>query len=152
MYMNVKGNDYFQTPDDLYNQLNSIFNFTLDAACTRQNCKCEKGIYHDMGLDALDVSWAGERVFLNPPFSQKADFIQKAYEEVMLGRCPICVMILPSNCMDSVAFQKYIYKQFFYEILAGRVAFIDPTTQKPMVGNNSGTVIVYFKKDIKRSL
>lgn len=150
MKMNVKGNDNFRTPDHLFEQLNRIFNFTLDAACTRENCKCEYGIFHDEGMDALTRSWGGARVFCNPPFSKKADFIKKAYEEVMFGNCPICVMVLPSNCQDSKAFQQYIKKNFFYETLSGRVAFIDPETKKPMKGNNSGTTIVYFKKDITR--
>jgi len=60
------------------------------------------------------------------------------------------VMILPSNCQDSQAFQKYIKKNFFYETLAGRVSFIHPETGQQMKGNNSGTTIVYFKKDITR--
>lgn len=148
--MNVKGNDNFRTPDHVFNQLNSIFNFTLDAACTFEDCKCSKGFYHDEGIDALKISWGGERVFCNPPFSQKAAFIEKAYNEVINGDCPICVMVLPSNCQDSKAFQSFIKKNFFYETLSGRVAFIDPETKQPMKGNNSGTTIVYFKKDITR--
>lgn len=150
MKMNVKGNDNFRTPDHVFNQLNSIFNFTLDAACTFEDCKCPKGFYHDEGIDALKISWGGERVFCNPPFSQKAAFIEKAYNEVINGDCPICVMVLPSNCQDSKAFQSFIKKNFFYETLSGRVAFIDPKTKQPMKGNNSGTTIVYFKKDITR--
>lgn len=59
MKMNVKGNDCFETPDNLYNQLNRIFNFTLDAACTRANCKAPRGFYHDEGVDALSMSWGG---------------------------------------------------------------------------------------------
>lgn len=35
-----------------------------------------------------------------------------------------------------------------YEVLEGRISFIDPATNKPKSGNNSGTVIVYFKKKI----
>lgn len=89
-------------------------------------------------------------MFCNPPFSQKAAFIKKAYEEVINGDCPVVVMVLPSNCQDSKAFQQYIKKNFFYETLSGRVAFIDPETKQPMKGNNSGTTIVYFKKDITR--
>lgn len=89
-------------------------------------------------------------MFCNPPFSRKAKFIEKAYNEVINGDCPIVVMILPSNCQDCKAFQKYIKKNFFYETLEGRVAFIDPETGNPMKGNNSGTTIVYFKKDIVR--
>ena len=92
----------------------------------------------------------GERVFCNPPFSRKAEFIEKAYNEVLFGDCPIVVMVLPSNCQDSRSFQQFIKKNFFYETLSGRVAFINPETGKPMKGNNSGTTIVYFKRDITR--
>lgn len=148
--MNVKGNDNFRTPDNLFHQLNKIFNFTLDVACTTQDCKCSRGLYYDKGIDALDCSWGGERVFCNPPFSRKAEFIEKAYNEVLFGDCPIVVMVLPSNCQDSRSFQQFIKKNFFYETLSGRVAFINPETGKPMKGNNSGTTIVYFKRDITR--
>ena len=150
MKMNVKGNDNFQTQQDLYDQLNRIFNFTLDAACTTTDCKSPKGLYADQGIDALQTSWEQHRVFCNPPFSRKAAFIEKAYNEVMNGICPIVVMVLPSNCHDGKAFQKFIKHNFFYETLSGRVAFIDPATQKPMKGNNAGTTIVYFKRDIVR--
>ena len=149
MKMNVRGNDNFQTPNYLFEQLNCIFNFTLDAACTSHNCLCPRGLRVDLGVNALDCSWEKHRVFCNPPFSKKAEFIKKAYEEVIHGDCPIVVMILPSNCQDTKAFQQYIKKQFFYETLAGRVSFINPETGKPQKGNNSGTTIVYFKKDIQ---
>jgi len=152
MKMNVKGNDEFETPKELYDQLNDIFNFTVDAACTSDNCKCKKGFYHDKGVDSLQMSWKNERVFCNPPFSRKAEFMKKAYMEVQFYQCPIVVMILPLNCMDSHAFQTFIYPYFHFEILRGRVSFIDPETKQPKLKNNSGTVIVYFKKPIKRTV
>ena len=151
MKMNVKGNDNFRTPNSLYEQLDRIFNFTLDAACTTEDCKVEKGFYFDKGIDALKMSWGGERIFCNPPFSKKAEFIEKAYNEVINGDCPIVVMVLPSNCHDSKAFQKYIKKNFYYETICGRISFIDPHTGEERKGNNSGTTIVYFKKDIERN-
>lgn len=150
MKMNVKGNDNFRTPQALFDQLNAIFNFTLDAACTSKDCLCPRGLRYDLGVDALACSWEKHRVFCNPPFSKKAQFIEKAYNEVINGSCPIVVMILPSNCHDSKAFQKYIKHNFFYETLQGRVSFIDPTTLQPLKQNNSGTTIIYFKKDITR--
>ena len=95
MKMNVRGNDGFETPDFLYRQLDRVFNFTLDAACTTANCKAPRGLYFDQGIDALQTSWGGERVFCNPPFSQKAAFIAKAYNEVINGQCAIVVIVLP---------------------------------------------------------
>lgn len=149
MIMNQKGkgNDYFETPDYIFNQLNKIFDFTFDVACSESNCKCPYG--YDENWDALsDAHWFG-RCFCNPPFSKKAAFIRKADKEVQSGNCSICVMILPLNCMDTKVFHDYIENKYHYEILQGRISFIDPETKLPKKGNNSGTVIVYFKKKIE---
>jgi phage N-6-adenine-methyltransferase len=156
MIMNQKGNDCFETPKHLFAQLDMIFDFTLDVACTSENCLVIKngvvsyGFYYDQGDDGLKESWKYNRCFCNPPFSDKAKWIKKAYNEVINNNCPIVVMVLPTNCMDSKAWHEYIEGKMHYEILKGRVSFIDPETKKPKSGNNSGTVIVYFKKKITR--
>lgn len=143
-----KGNDNFETPDYIFNQLNKIFDFNLDVACTPYNAKCVNFISQDD--NALLIKW-GEysRCFCNPPFSKKAEFIKKADYEVQYCNVPIVVMILPLNSMDTKIWHEIIESRYHYEILKGRIAFIDPETQKPKKGNNSGTVIVYFKKRIE---
>ena len=138
-----RGNDCFETPDYIFKQLDNIFNFQIDAACTILNKKCEICF-----TDALQTDWLG-RTFCNPPFSKKAEFIKYADLQVQKGICPICVMILPLNCMDTKIWHEVIEGRYHYEILKGRIAFIDPETKKPKKGNNSGTVIVYFKKRIE---
>ena len=147
MKMNTKGNDYFETPRSIFRQLDDIFKFTLDVAANENNHLCE--YYFTEQDNALECSWFSQRCFCNPPFSKKADFIKKAHDEVLKNECPICVMILPLNSMDTKAWHKYIEGKFVYEILEVRISFIDPQTKKPKSGNNSGTVIVYFKKRIR---
>lgn len=139
-----KGNDLFETPQYIYDQLNRVFNFEEDVACSTENCKCPMGI----NQDSLNSIW-GFRSFCNPPFSQKAEFIKKAVDQVEKGLCPVCVMILPLNCMDTKVWHQYIEGKYHYEILQGRISFIDPGTKQPRKGNNSGTVIVYFKKKLQ---
>ena len=146
MKMNTKGNDYYETPMLLYQQLDRIFKFNLDVACNEHNAKCNNAITEKK--DALSQDWCG-RCFCNPPFSKKSEFIKKAHGEVLSGNCPICVMILPLNSMDTQAWHEYIEGKFHYEILQGRVSFINPETGKPQSGNNSGTVIVYFNQKIQ---
>ena len=51
--------------------------------------------------------------------------------------------------MDTKVWHEVIEGRYHYEILKGRIAFIDPETKQPKKGNNSGTVIVYFKKKIE---
>lgn len=88
MKMNVKGNDNFQTPDHLFDQLNRIFNFTLDAACTTEDCKCASGLCSNIGVDALKMSWGGIACFAirhlvrRPPLSKK--LITKLSMEIAL--------------------------------------------------------------------
>ena len=138
-----KGNDEFETPDYIFKQLDNIFNFQIDLACTVLNRKCDISF-----TDSLTCDWLG-RCFCNPPFSKKAEFIKKAHEQVQNGYCPICVMILPLNSMDTKVWHEIIEGKYHYEVLKGRISFIDPKTKQPKKGNNSGTVIVYFKKRIR---
>jgi len=143
-----KGNDEMLTPIHLYAQLSRIFQFDYDAACTSKNSLAIAGACFDKGIDGLTVSWQGQRVFCNPPFSKKSAWIEKAHNEVQHNGCHVCVMILPSNSMDSRAWHEFIEDKYFYEILKGRVSFLDPNTRKPKNGNNSGTVVVYFMKKL----
>lgn len=145
MQMNNKGLDNYQTPAHVFSQLNEIFSFTTDAACTSVNKLCPQGFCIDQGFNGLEQSWSYHRIFCNPPFSNKDKWIRKAHEEVASGKCPICVMILPLNCMSTEAFQEII-DLYHYDILKQRIAFINPETGKPQTGNNTGTVIVYFMK------
>jgi phage N-6-adenine-methyltransferase len=149
MKMNQKGrgNDCFQTPYYLFEQLDRIFNFTLDVAASENNHLYD--YFFTEENNALEQNWGEHRAFCNPPFSQKAEFIKKAVKECQEGRCPICVMILPLNSMDTKVWHEFIEGHYHYEILKGRISFIDPDTQMPKRGNNSGTVIVYFKRKIE---
>lgn len=145
-----KGQDNYQTPRFLYNHLDSIFDFELDAACENINCLAPFGFYHDNGVNALNESWADLRTFCNPPFSNKDAFIKKAHDEVLHGNCPIVVMILPTLSMTTDAWHSYIHGKFFYQFSYSRYSFIDPATDLPQEGNNSGTTVVYFMKPLPR--
>lgn len=134
--------DDLETPDYLFEQLDDRYNFSIDVACTMGNSKV---IHYGMLYDGLKDSWAGHRVFCNPPYKNKKEWIRKAIYEVEEGDCPLCIMILP--CTMEVLRDTKDYHQ---EILSYRVSFIDPETKKPMKGNNAGTVIIHFWKKITR--
>jgi site-specific DNA-methyltransferase (adenine-specific) len=150
MKMNVFGNDKMQTPRWLFNELNARFNFTLDAACDSGNALCHGRYAIDEGIDGLRLSWNGERVFCNPPFSNKGAWMAKAHHAVQREGCPLAVMVLPTNSMDSIPWHDYVYGKYHYHVLSGRVSFIDPETGQPKKGNNSGTTIVYFMRPLTR--
>lgn len=135
--------DEWRTPPDLFKQLNVRFYFTMDAAATSKNSTTFLYL-----KDGLSDTWSNERIFCNPPFSQKAEWIKKMHDEVIHCDCPLCVMILP-NCIDTKAFNKYIHGTFHWEHLPYRVSFLDENGNK-VNGNPSGTIIVYAWKKIER--
>lgn len=72
------GSDEWETPSDLFTELNLVFNFELDTAATVLNTKCAH--FYTQEDDALKCDWKG-RVWCNPPYSKAKEFIRKGYEE-----------------------------------------------------------------------
>ncbi len=97
--------DEWETPDDLYQKLDSEFNFTLDPCATELNKKCEK--FYTPEQNGLLQSWEGETVFINPPFSKIKRWVEKAYVESKIFGVT-CVMLLPART-DTWWFHTYIY-------------------------------------------
>jgi len=76
--------DEWATPDDLFNRLNSEFRFNLDACATSDNAKCDD--FFTKEQNGLIQSWAGRRVWCNPPYGRAVgDFIKKAFLETTGG-------------------------------------------------------------------
>ena len=109
----------WSTPQALYDRLDSMYHFTLDAAANDENHKCAK--YFTKKDDGLAQSWQGESVFCNPPYGRVIrDWVKKAYDESQNGA--LVVMLLPVR--TSVAwFQDYVYPHAKVEFIRGRVKF-----------------------------
>ena len=100
------------TPQDFFDKLNAEFNFTLDAASTHENTKCEK--HYTVEDDGLSKSWAGETVWLNPPYTGGArcakairEWVAKAYAESQKGAVVVC--LVPART-DSLWWHEYALK------------------------------------------
>jgi len=74
----------WETPQALFDELATIFRFTLDACATATNTKCER--YFSLEEDALSRSWGTEVVWMNPPYGRQVGaFVKKAFEAAMEG-------------------------------------------------------------------
>ncbi len=75
----------WSTPSWLFRQLDAEFCFTVDVAAAVDNAKCKR--FYTKGQDGLAQSWAGERVWCNPPYDHRslAAFASKAEEEIRNG-------------------------------------------------------------------
>lgn len=81
--------DNWATPQDFYDNLNNIFDFTLDPCASDTNHKTER--YFTEADNGLEQSWDGERVFMNPPYGREiGKWVKKASEQV--GGIAVCLL------------------------------------------------------------
>ncbi len=72
--------DDWETPRWLFDKIDAIWHFDLDPASNEHNHLCDT--YFTAEDDGLAKSWAGHRVFLNPPYGRSiGNWVRKAAEE-----------------------------------------------------------------------
>ena len=110
----------WETPQELFDELNEEFGFDLDPCATNKNAKCS--LYFTKEEDGLKRKWspcyedvwqwvAGitvNSVFMNPPCGREVGkWIKKAYEESRNGCTVVC--LLPART-DTKWFHDYCLK------------------------------------------
>lgn len=120
-----KKSDEWATPQNLFDELNKEFAFTLDPCATKENAKCEK--FYTIQEDGLSKSWKGETVFCNPPYSQIKEWVKKCYNEAW--KCRI-VLLIPART-DTRYFHDYIYHKSEIRFIKGRLKFGDSKNSAP---------------------
>jgi len=109
--------DEWETPQELFDELNEEFNFTLDPCATKENAKCDK--FYTKKENGLIQDWSGERVFMNPPYGRViGKWVKKASE----SKAEIVVCLLPART-DTKWFHDYIYHKAEIRFLKGRIKF-----------------------------
>lgn len=78
--------------------------FTLDVAAASHNTKCLR--YFTREQDGLAQSWAGERVWCNPPYSNLGAWVAKAWAE--LEGTDGITMLLPANRVEQKWWQEHV--------------------------------------------
>ncbi len=122
--------DNWETPQDIFNKLNSEFNFTLDPCADELNHKCNK--YYDKEKNGLLQCWEGERVFCNPPYGKVvSSWVRKCYLHSKYDN-GIAVMLIPART-DTRWFHRYIYNKDNVEVrfLKGRIKFVGSENPAP---------------------
>ena len=132
---NLKNRDDWITPKELYDKLNSEFNFDFDPCPINPD------------FNGLAIEW-GKSNFINPPYSRKLKeaFINKAFEESKKGK--LCVMLLPVSTSTKI-FHKVIYNNAEIRFLKGRVKFSGINTFGEYVTTKCGmhdSMIIIFRK------
>lgn len=111
-----------------FGPLDDRFGFTIDVAAAAHNTKCER--FYDYEANGLAQSWAGEVVWCNPPYSDIAPWIRKAWAEYVDATI---VMLLPANRTEQSFWQLMVepYRDrpgspLTTQFLPGRMRFLAP--------------------------
>lgn len=148
--------DEWETPQELFDELNKEFNFTLDPCATDENHKCEK--YYTIKEDGLIQDWSGEVVFVNPPYGRAIKMWVKKCHDEYVNNNTVVVMLIPSRT-DTIWQHKYIFKEAkAICFIKGRLKFINrafPSLNKKGDYNISSapfpSQIVVFANEVKES-
>ena len=107
--------DLWATPQDLFNELDNEFGFTVDVCALPENAKCKQ--YYTPEMDGLKQEWTGV-VWCNPPYGRQ---IGKWVEKAAKSACRV-VMLLPART-DTRWFHDYIYGYAEIRFIKGRLKF-----------------------------
>lgn len=96
----------WETPKDLFEYLDSSFNFDIDVCAVQATAKCEK--FFSPEEDGLAQKWEG-MCWMNPPYGrEQIKWIKKAYEEFKNETSKI-VCLIPAR-PDTKVWQDIIFK------------------------------------------
>ena len=135
------GKDDWETPQALFDELDSVFHFTLDVCANEHNHKCDR--YFTEELDGLKQNWDGEVVWCNPPYSNKKqnEWVKRCYEHGQKGYT--AVMLIPART-DTARFHNYIWKKATKIIfIRGRLKFGDSKNSAPF----PSMIVIYEKEN-----
>ena len=137
-----------QTSPEVFDPLHERFRFTVDVAALPHNAKLPR--FYTPEDDGLEQSWAGERVWCNPPYSHIEPWVEKAWNE---SDAEAIVMLVPANRTEQGWWQRWVepYRDqaqfdFRVEFLPGRLRFIahDATEIRPNGRPPSGCCLLIW--------
>lgn len=137
----------WETPQDLFDELDEEFHFDLDCCATAENTKCEKYITPEQDALLLSTAWPGVRVWMNPPYGRDVDrWVEVARYRTFCTQ-DVVVCLLPART-DTKWWHTWIwdrdkhrpYDGVEVRFLKGRVKFVGAKASAPFP-----SVIVIFR-------
>jgi site-specific DNA-methyltransferase (adenine-specific) len=131
--------DVWATPVWLFEALNREFGFTLDPCSDGSNAKCE--VFFTPTENGLLRDWGTHTVFMNPPYSEIADWMRKAYGAAQEGATVVC--LIPSRT-DTSWWHEFVMKGEI-RFIRGRLKFGDAKNSAPF----PSAIIVFRPREFK---
>lgn len=117
----------WETPQNIFDELNDEFNFMLDPCATKENAKTDK--FFTIEDDGLSQEWT-ETTFMNPPYGREIKkWVKKAFEESLKGTVVVC--LIPART-DTSYWHDYIFNNACeIRFIRRRIKFGDSKTDAP---------------------
>lgn len=110
--------DQWETPQDFFDRLNSVFRFQVDVCALPENAKCVE--YYTPENDGLAQDWSGV-CWMNPPYGRKISaWVEKAYRSAKENGATV-VCLLPAR-VDTRWWHNYCAKGEVH-FIRGRLKF-----------------------------
>ncbi|GLX62397.1 phage N-6-adenine-methyltransferase [Proteus vulgaris] len=139
--------DRWQTPLPLFAALDAEFGFYLDASADKNNALCSH--YLTEKDDSLNCDWESYgAIWINPPYSDIQPWINKSAEQCKKQLQPI-VMLIPADTSVGWFNSALETVDEVRLITGGRISFINAGTNKPVNGNNKGSMLLIWRPYIK---
>ncbi|EIG7612862.1 DNA methylase [Escherichia coli] len=136
------GSDDWRTPYRLFRNLHREFSFSMDGAATEHDALLPR--FTD---DIHNQSWVGERVFVNPPYSDIPSFLIKASE------ADLAVFLIPHRANTSYWLRHIYSNNHCHEIriLHRAVKYLPPAGHNGLVVRAPfPAALVVFKKEPRK--
>ena len=113
----TSASDEWETPQELFDELNGKFGFQLDVCASEANAKCRD--FYTKAQDGIAQPWSA-RNWMNPPYGrQLTAWCAKADDEAKRGK--ITVALLPART-DTRWYHEYC-SRWHRNFLRGRLRF-----------------------------
>lgn len=130
--------DSWTTPKDLFNKLNSIYHFDIDACASKDNALCNE--FYSESCSILDQRFTNKNIYMNPPYSRYMyKFIKWCAD---MQKYNNIVLLVPART-DTKWFHDFIYNKVNVKIefIKGRLKFGNSNSPAPFP-----SMIIYFNK------
>lgn len=136
--------DLWETPKELFDQLDREFHFSVDVCALPENAKCAR--FYTPEQNGLEQKWEGV-CWCNPPYGRQIRYwVRKAWLSAIDGAT--VVMLLPART-DTSWFHDYIYRNMRTEIrfIRGRIKFSGEKNGAPF----PSMIVVFRGRDERKN-
>lgn len=144
-----KTKDDWRTPKRIFHAWNARFWFDVDCAADAKNTLCAEFMARHptahvgyTGNALLDTWERGKTYWMNPPFSEAAEFARVAIRNAEIARA---VVVLVPSATDTRYWMSLANSASEVWMSRGRIKFVNPDTEREQSGNPIGSTIFVLK-------